>query len=319
MRSSGEPGGHQATLGWWLTGTAMAVVLVVTVLLLLGVFRRRRGAGDADAGAGREGARGESHERRAAAGLRWIYVGLALTVPVLAGAFAGTMTTLGYSTRVPADALTLEVTGHQWWWEVRYDDARPAESFTTANEIHIPVGHPVRILLRSDDVIHSFWVPELAGKRDLIPGQRNELWLRADRPGTYRGECGEYCGLEHARMAFTVVAEPAGRYAAWAEGQRQENAMASDSLAPAGARVFAERCGSCHTVRGTGAMGRYGPDLTHLASRATIAAGLLTNDPSHLMAWISAAPSLKPGARMPAVSMSADQLRAVVAYLERLR
>jgi cytochrome c oxidase subunit 2 len=214
----------------------------------------------------------------------------------------------------------MDVIGHQWWWEVRYGDpAHPDFGFTTANEVHLPVGRPVRVRLRTADVIHSFWLPQIAGKTDLIPGQVNETWLEAERPGTSRGMCAEYCGLQHATMALAVTAESPESFARWAAAQRAGAAPPSTPEAQAGRVVFVRSCGACHAVAGTDALGRVGPDLTHVASRPTIGAGALENTPANLARWITDAPAIKEGARMPAIPLDDAELRAVVAYLRTLR
>ena len=242
-----------------------------------------------------------------------------------------------------------------WWWEAQYHDAQPEHAFFTANELHIPVGEPVRVRLRTADVIHSFWIPELAGKTDLIPGQRNETWIQADRPGRYRGQCAEYCGMEHAKMALYVVADPPAEFTRWVAAQRQPapalvpaaiaspaTALASppvgeampatapqpagaaatvggDTLARAGQAVFVASCGACHAVRGSDALGRVGPDLTHVASRATIGGGILPNTPGNLAGWVANAQGIKPGSRMPTLPLPPGDLLAVVHYLATLR
>jgi cytochrome c oxidase subunit 2 len=190
----------------------------------------------------------------------------------------------------------------------------------TANEIHIPVGKPVHIRLASRDVIHSFWVPDLHGKKDLIPGKDTDLWLRADRAGVYRGQCAEFCGWQHAHMALLVIAEPQDRFDAWLASQRQTPPPPSTPLGQRGRAVFeSQACPLCHTVAGTQANGSAGPDLTHLASRRTIAAGTLPNTIGSLGGWIVDPQSTKPGNRMPAVTLHADDLQALLAYLETLR
>jgi cytochrome c oxidase subunit 2 len=217
-------------------------------------------------------------------------------------------------------ALTLDLVGHQWWWEVQYQQPDPSQSFVTANEIHIPVGRPVLVKAASRDVIHSLWVPNLHGKRDLIPGRVNAIWLEADRPGLYRGQCAEFCGYQHAHMALDVVAEPADRFDAWVAAQRQPAAAPATELAKRGAAVFQSLpCPLCHTVAGTGANGMNGPDLTHLASRRTIAAGTLPNTRGALAGWILDPGSAKPGTTMPPTPLDPDDLGALLAYLESLR
>jgi cytochrome c oxidase subunit II len=220
----------------------------------------------------------------------------------------------------PPGSLTLEIVGHQWWWEARYEDPEPSRHFSTANEIHIPVGRPVRIKTRSNDVIHSFWVPNLQGKRDLIPGHPSEIWLQADRPGVFRGQCAEFCGVQHANMALVVVAEPPAAFAAWRSSQLAPARPPATALQSRGQAVFlALPCPTCHTVSGTPAGGKLGPDLTHLASRGTLAAGTLPNTREHLGGWILDPQTRKPGNKMPAVALPPDDLQALLAYLESLR
>jgi cytochrome c oxidase subunit 2 len=202
---------------------------------------------------------------------------------------------------------------------VRYDSNEPSRVFTTANEIHIPTGQPVRLDLASTDVIHSFWVPELSGKTDVIPGQRNETWIEADRPGTYRGQCAEYCGLQHAHMALSVVAELPAQFDAWWAAQLQGAPAPQSQTAEAAQTDFVVHCGICHTVRGTSAGGRLGPDLSHLMSRRTIAAGTLPNTPGYLSGWIADPQHVKPGNLMPILDLSGTQLSAIRDYLERLQ
>lgn len=222
---------------------------------------------------------------------------------------------MGYTTTAESDVTDVEVTGWMWWWEVRY----PRLGIVSANEVHIPVGRPVRLTVRSGDVIHSFWVPEIHGKIDLVPGRTNALRLDATRAGRYRGQCAEYCGLQHTRMALHLVAHEPESYAAWTARERAPAPSPADTLAIAGARVFQVACASCHTIRGTLATGARGPDLTHLASRATLGAGTLPNTPENLAAWVADAQRIKPGNAMPSMNLQPAELRAVVAYLERLR
>jgi cytochrome c oxidase subunit 2 len=216
--------------------------------------------------------------------------------------------------------LVVDVVGRQWWWEVRYHDREPGRWFTTANELHVPVGRRVELRLTSADVIHSFWIPELQGKTDLIPGRENVMWIEASRPGVYGGQCAEYCGLQHANMGLLVVAQPAGEYERWAARQRSAGAEPADSVTRAGQAAFTRSaCALCHTVRGTTAGGNLGPDLTHVAGRRTLAAGLLPNTPGHLGGWISNPQALKPGARMPRVPLSREEFGLIHHYLQTLR
>jgi cytochrome c oxidase subunit 2 len=217
-------------------------------------------------------------------------------------------------------AVNIEMTAHQWWWEIRYDDAQPARIFTTANELHVPVGRPVIIELKADDVIHSLWVPNLHGKKDLIPGRTSTIQFRADEPGVYRGQCAEFCGYQHANMALVVVAEPDAQFERWADAQRQSPPAPTDPLAERGKQVFlTSSCVMCHAVQGTPAGGQKGPDLTHVASRSMLAAGTIPNTVGHLAGWIIDPQRIKPGVNMPQNSLPAEDLQALLAFLETLR
>ena len=223
--------------------------------------------------------------------------------------------------RLPLEqAINLRVTGHQWWWEIRYEGSPESQTFTTANELHVPVGRPVVIQLNSDDVIHSLWVPNLSGKKDLIPGRTATLSFRADRPGIYRGQCAEFCGYQHAFMAFEVIAEAPEHYEAWAEQQRREASEPSDPRGKRGKEVFlGSTCVMCHAIGGTPAGSRVGPDLTHLASRRTIAAGTLPNTRGNLAGWIVDPQRIKPGCHMPQNPLKPDDLKDLLAYLSTLK
>ncbi|MEO6092797.1 MAG: c-type cytochrome, partial [Novosphingobium sp.] len=209
-----------------------------------------------------------------------------------------------------------EITGHRWWWEIRYRDAdHPDHVVTTANQLVIPTGVPVRIELTSADVIHDFWVPKLGPKMDMIPGKTNVTWLDARDAGTYRGQCAEYCGLEHARMAFEVTALSPAAFARWSVAERAPATVPETR----GRAVFADHCAACHSVRGTVAQGIYGPDLTHFASRPSIAAGTLPNTVAARDRWLADTQGVKPGALMPQVPLDDVDRAAVVRYLGALR
>jgi cytochrome c oxidase subunit 2 len=319
----GGPGAEiVAGLAWVLIAVAAVACLVVTGLVIAGARRRR-------------GTLAEHLPADARGGTMWIHVG-GLLVPavVLTAAFILAERAMG---RVPGSTHaatssapkaveanlepTIEVTGHQWWWQVRYRSSDLTQEFVTANEIHIPVGRPVRIVLLTSDVIHSFWVPALHPKKDLISGKVNAIVLQADRPGVYLGACAEYCGDEHARMAFTLVADPPPQYDAWLAHERAYPAAASDPDVVRGRAVFlGNACAFCHTVRGTSAHGIVAPDLTHLASRPTLGAGAVPNTRPMLQAWIVNAPAMKPGTQMPAFpQLDGPSLKALTAYLESLR
>jgi cytochrome c oxidase subunit 2 len=222
--------------------------------------------------------------------------------------------------QLPADgALQIELTGKQWWWQAVYHDPQTGARFVTANELHLPVGRAAIITLRSDDVIHTLWLPNLHGKKDMLPGRVTEIRLRADQAGEYRGQCAEFCGEQHTLMALLVVAESPQQYQAWAAGQSAAAATPS-GVAARGLQVFSEqRCASCHTITGSTAAGSAGPDLTHLAARRTLAAGTLPNTRGALGGWVVDAPSLKPGTLMPASPMPPQDLHALLAYLETLQ
>jgi cytochrome c oxidase subunit 2 len=219
-------------------------------------------------------------------------------------------------THAPAAALRIEVTGRQWWWDVVYLDASGRRDFATANEIRIPVDTLVELRLATGDVLHSFWVPSLAGKLDLVPGRANVLAIAAHAPGLYRGQCAEYCGGPHALMGLHVVAEPPERFEAWRAAQRAP----AGPLPARGSELFASLCSGCHTVRGTPASGRLGPDLTHVASRVSLAAGALPNDAAGRARWIAAGQHVKPGNLMPQYpGLPAADLAALGEYLAALR
>jgi cytochrome c oxidase subunit 2 len=219
------------------------------------------------------------------------------------------------------EPVTFVVTGHQWWWEIAHRDPASNAWFLTANELHVPVGRQVEIRLTSADVIHSFWVPRLHGKIDVIPGDTTAIRFTAAKAGRYRGQCAEYCGLQHTNMAFTVVAEDPAAFARWLAAQRTPALAPADTQARLGeALVVRGPCAGCHTIAGTPANGRIGPDLTHVGSRATIGAGTLRNDVATMEGWISDAQSLKPGAKMPSLpQFTGRELLAMTSYLESLR
>jgi cytochrome c oxidase subunit II len=218
-------------------------------------------------------------------------------------------------------SLAVKVTAAQWWWRFEYDDAVASRVVTTANELHIPAGTPIVLRLTSRDVIHSFWVPELHGKRDLIPGKdTTTLTIQADKPGTYRGQCAEFCGHQHAKMALVVVVEPPEQFNSWLEQQRNPAREPSEPETLRGREVFlSSKCVLCHGIRGTGAAATVGPDLTHVGGRLYIASGSLTNTPEHLSAWIQDPHTVKPGVKMPTNPMDAADLQALVSYLGSLK
>jgi cytochrome c oxidase subunit 2 len=301
------------SLLWALLAISVAVIVMSIVLLLLGILRGNALPGNA--------LPGRLMIERPGRGIGWIVVGVGASTAVLFGAAVWTVVTLAAVSSPPgghAD-LHLEVTGHQWWWEVLYKDPSPNLTFKTANEIHIPVDRNVSVDLRTADVIHSFWVPSLTGKTDLIPGQINQTWFSASRPGVYRGQCTEYCGRQHAHMALEVVADDPGAFKAWRDHALQPVAAPVSVEGAGDLDAFVRRCGACHAVAGTRAGGILGPDLSHLMSRHTIAAGALPNSIGHLSAWIADPQHIKPGAYMPRLDVSGPELTRIRRFLLTLQ
>ena len=297
-----------STLTWGVLIIALIVVVIITAILLVAIFKGKNGPP----------AIGERRlTSRAGNPVAVIYMGLIISAVVLLGVTVWTMMTLADIAAPPAKPkITVEVTGHQWWWEVRYVGKEPSQFFTTANEIHIPVGEPIAIKLQSADVIHSFWVPALSGKTDLIPGQTNTTWILADRPGRFRGQCTEFCGLQHAHMGLEVIATSKDKFDAWRRDQLRP--ALEQSLASAGQSVFMQKCAVCHTVNGTRAGGRVGPDLTHLMTRTTIAASTLPNRIGDLSGWIADPQHVKADSKMPRLQIDGKDLAQVRDYLETL-
>jgi cytochrome c oxidase subunit 2 len=230
--------------------------------------------------------------------------------------------TTGRSLYSPADekALSIKITGQQWWWDVEYDVEPASQIVHTANEIHIPTGQLVKFRLTSTDVIHSFWVPNLNGKKDLIPGHEIVLTFQADRAGEFRGQCAEFCGYQHAHMAFSIIAEPPEKFYEWMNQQRAPSVQPMNEAQQRGQQVFlTSPCIMCHSIRGTDAGGAVAPDLTHLMSRKTIASATLSNTREHLASWITNSQEIKPGNHMPPVPLKAEDLQALLAYLESLK
>jgi cytochrome c oxidase subunit 2 len=308
LRGASDAATRIAWLGWFMI-IAAAIVFVAVVLLLVAAVRRNR-------------SRDPATVDLADPGSRFVVVGgllfpsIILTVLFVVGTVA-----LGVFPARDRPAYTLKVVGRQWWWQVEYLDQDLSRRFTTANELHIPVGRPVHVMLTSADVIHSFWVPQLHGKLDLIPGDTTVITLHANRAGVYRGQCAEYCGLQHAHMALTVVADEAAAFESWLAAQRAPAQPATDSLAALGEQLFVGGpCALCHSVRGTPALAQVAPDLTHFGSRRTIAAGTLPNTMGNLEAWIANAQTIKPGVQMPPITQfTGRELRAVATYVAGLR
>jgi cytochrome c oxidase subunit 2 len=309
LRPEGPQAGRIGSLWWFMFAVAAAVWLIVNAFLVWAVRRGRRRdlpliepTGDAPM-------------------KRSVVIGTGITVLILTVFLVSDIATghaLGSMPR--KDALRIEVKGHQWWWEVNYVDPTPGRMVTTANEIHIPVGEPVQIIGTSPDVIHSFWIPNLQGKKDLIPGHTTSTWLRADTAGVYRGQCAEFCGAQHAKMIALVIAEPRDKFEAWYNSQLDSAKAPSDSVTTRGQQVFLKSaCAVCHTISGTRAGGRIGPVLSHIGSRTTLASGWLRNTPGNLGGWIVDPQGIKPGTKMPPNNIDPADLQALITYLESLK
>jgi len=287
-----------ARTAWMLFGGATLIFVLVLALAALAILRPPRWL-----------------SRRSTVVVGGVVFQLAVLGALLVDTLLGSPHLFASTTR---PALVVEVVGEQWWWRVAYLDDRGERDFVTANEIRVPVGAAVELRLRSADVLHSFWVPPLAGKLDMIPGRTNRLVIVAGREGSWRGQCAEYCGTAHAKMALHVTALPAPAFGRWRDAQRADAHVAGESHAQ-GRALFEANCAVCHTVRGTAAAGERGPDLTHVASRLSIGAGILPNDASSLQGWIASNQRIKPGNLMPEFRhFTQEELRAVTAYLAGL-
>jgi cytochrome c oxidase subunit 2 len=307
IQSALEPAGAHAEqiARLWDVFLAVCVVVYVLVLiaLLIALFRRRN--------AENSGTRGATTVVSIATGI---------TVIALFALLVSTIMTSRTLADVQGNAVEVTLTGRQWWWQVDYEHPDPSKRMTTANELVVPVGMPVHIRLLSTDVIHSFWVPNLHGKQDLIPGHENAIILQADRPGVYRGQCAEFCGPQHAKMAFWVNALPPADYAKWIEAQRQSSKIPSTPEQRRGQEVFMNSpCPLCHNIQGTNASGKTGPDLTHIGSRRSLAAATLPNRRDTLAQWILDPQHVKPGAYMPPTVLQRGELEPLLAYLESLQ
>jgi cytochrome c oxidase subunit 2 len=304
LHAAGPAASPTMYLGWGITALCIAVIIIIAALLLGALKRLRPRADSRDLG--KEGG-----------GMAWIYIGAGVSSVALFAVLYFALVVL-WTTYQPSSTppLTIAVTAYDWWWKVDYaDNADPTQRFTTANEIHIPVGIPVKIELKSADVIHSFWVPQLAGKTQAIPGQTNTQWIQADRPGVYRGQCSQFCGAQHAHMGFDVVAQPRAEFDAWRASQIRQAVPPVDEPGRTGQKVFMNRCAGCHAVRGSDAAGVFAPDLTHVGSRGKLAAGVLSNTPEHMLDWIQHAQQIKPDSLMPSIALTTQDAAALSAYL----
>lgn len=326
-------GPHAAAIEhlFWVYGTILAVVVVIVIAAVsIAVWRRRTRsqtleppAVDAD----ELGATNPLREvrtldrREEARRRRTVLVSTGLTIVGLIVLLSESISTTNALEAWSAKPeLDIQVTGKQWWWQIRYLDASPQRVFTTANELHLPAGSTVRLQLSASDVIHSFWAPNLHGKRDLIPGQVNTLVLRADKPGRYRSQCAEFCGAAHALMAMWIVVEPRAQFEAWCERQRASGHEPQTDAEREGQAVFMRRqCATCHAISGTPARSNIGPDLTHFGSRIGLAAATFPNRRGFLAGWLVGAQALKPRAHMPNLTLEPRELHALIAYLESLK
>jgi cytochrome c oxidase subunit 2 len=295
----GPEADRTAALSWFMFALAGAITLFVFTLLGIGLFRHGSG---------------EEHPRW----WRRLVIGGGVIMPaiVLATLSGLTVWALGTDPGSKPGDVHITVVGRQYFWDVHYDGT----SAVTANEIHVPVDTPIRFTLKSADVIHSFWAPSLAGKVDMIPGHPNHLTIEVDTPGTYRGQCAELCGVQHANMAFEIIAQPEADYRRWLAHQAEEAQTPRTAAARKGLDVFTSNsCAGCHAIRGTSATATVGPDLTHLADRHTLAALTLPNDASHLRAWVFGAQQVKPGSKMPDLALPKAQADELIAYLRQLK
>ena len=292
-----------------------AIMYVAVIAMLIGSLARRRRAGEANVV--ESGRHHQTHPLMRTGLIGWgsvVSVGLALL------AIASFFADRSMARAATNEKLSITLTANQWWWDVTYNSADASKTLRTANELHLPVNVPVRIQLKSNDVIHSFWVPSLAGKQDLIPGRETDISITPRKVGIYRGQCAEFCGTQHAHMALAVQVEPYGQFLKWWRHQLRPAAAPTTPLTLAGYNfVTGRQCSSCHAIAGTTASSHFGPDLTHFASRRSIAAGTLPMTTGNIYGWVEDPQSAKPGNHMPTIGLEPGQLHAVVAYLESLK
>jgi cytochrome c oxidase subunit 2 len=298
---------------WIFVAVCGAMYLLVIIFLFAGIVRRR----STNANVVEASRRHQTHSLMRTGLIAWsalIATGLA------ALAIASFVADRTLANAAAHERLSITVTANQWWWDVQYNASDPTKIVRTANELHLPVGVPTRIALHSNDVIHSLWLPSLAGKRDLIPGRENQLTIIPTKIGIYRGQCAEFCGTQHALMALAVSVDSYADFLNWRKHQLQPAEPPRTPLVHAGyAYVTQQQCATCHTVSGTSAHGRIGPDLTHLATRRSIAAGTLPMREGNLYGWVANPQAIKPGTKMPALGLEPNELHAVIAYLETLK
>ena len=303
--------GDIANLFWWMMGIAFGGLLLVSALMVAAWFRRGRGGTPSQPG-DREA--GERLGNKVVIGL-----GVILPICLLSALFVVGDTMIINVTQAPAASsttMTVDAIGHQWWWQFKY----PGTRANTADELHIPVDTRINLVATTADVIHSFWVPALNRKIDTIPSYRNRIELYSNKVGTFRGQCAEYCGLQHAHMAFLVIVQTKSAFRAWLRNEASNARAPTTAAERAGQKVFLDGpCSSCHMIRGTSAAGYVGPDLTHVASRSYLAGLAVPNRPGYLAGWIMDSQHIKPGNEMPDMTLTGSQLRNVLAYLESLK
>jgi cytochrome c oxidase subunit 2 len=303
------------TLFWIFIGGCGLMYALVIIFLIAAIVRQPRSS---KANVVESGRHDRSHPLLRNSLVGWTaLIGIGLAGLAIASFFAER----SLAQAATGAKLSVTVTGNQWWWDIIYDARDPSKMMLhTANELHLPVGVPTRILLQSNDVIHSFWVPSLAGKQDLIPGRENDIMIVPKRTGIFRGPCAEFCGLQHANMSLVVVVEPYSDFIRWWDHQLQPAPQPTAPQTLAGYKyVTTGPCSACHNISGTPASGRIAPDLTHLSSRTSLAAGMMPMSEGNLYGWVEDPQSLKPGTHMPTIGLEPDQLHAVVAYLETLK
>lgn len=322
-QSSLDPAGpqaqHIARIWWQMFFILAAIFLIVMTTLAIATWRRRASANsEAESQSVLKPDVGSEWRMSTLVASAVVITVFILFILLISSFLTGrSLHSLAESNLKP---LTIDITGQQWWWQIKYENDMPSRMVTTANEIHIPVGRVVQFKLKSNDVIHSFWVPNLHGKTDLIPGHIAATWIRADRPGIFRGQCAEFCGHQHAHMAFTVFAETEAQFKVWYDAQLLGAAASANTQLARGQQVFmTSTCIMCHRIQGTDAGGAVGPDLTHVGSRQTIAAGTLQNTRDNLAKWILDSQAIKPGNRMPPNPLNAEDLGALLDYLQSLK
>ena len=315
LDSAGMQANRLEDLWWMFFYITAAVYLIVMAVLLVAILRTRK----VTERTAPEIKPDENRERRAG---NVVKAAVAITVITL---FALMVTSFRTgrainSLQTAPNPLSIKITGNQWWWNITYVDAAPTNNIQTANELHLPVGRPVKLELTSTDVIHSFWLPNMHGKKDLIPNYPTTFYFEPDTIGTYTGQCAEFCGYQHAKMRFNVVVESQEDFDKWVAAQRTTPPPPSNDVLQKGQQIFlTSTCIQCHAIQGTLANGSVGPNLTHVASRTFLAAGSLPNTEANLRNWITDPQKIKPGNRMPMNTFSDEDLNALVAYIESLK